>query len=190
MPGSARRSRDSNSAVAPRAALVGLGVAAKIVPAILIPLWARHPFPRADRPGGPRRLLAYIGGLVIAALLTGGGLLLDGTQGLRDFWSRTVGYQAGRESPFSIWGQHDWLRPVHIAVGVIVVLAALLVLRWPRRLDIVQWAAISAALMIGFELLLTHWFYLYIPWFLPLVLFVVVPEWPRRERDPHAMVTA
>ena len=67
----------------------------------------------------------------------------------------------------------------------LAVLAALLVLRWPRRLDIVQWAAISAALMIGFELLLTHWFYLYIPWFLPLVLFVVVPQWPRRERDPE-----
>jgi len=166
-----------------RGLMIGLGVAAKIVPAILIPLWARHPFPRRDLATGARRLGAYIGGLVIAALLTGWVLFLDGTDGIRAFWSRTVGYQADRESPFSIWGQYEWLRPVHLAVGALVVLAALLVLRWPRRLDIVQWAAISAALLIGFELVLTHWFYLYIPWFLPLVILVVVPDWP----DPDPM---
>jgi hypothetical protein len=57
-----------------------------------------------------------------------------------------------------------------------VVLGAIAVLRWPRRIDLVQWAALSAAVLIGFELTLTHWFYLYIPWFLPLVLFVVVPD--------------
>lgn len=166
-----------------RGLMIGLGVAGKIVPAILIPLWARHPFPRRDPADAPRRLVAYIGGLVIAALLTGWVLFLDGTDGLRAFWSRTVGYQADRESPFSIWGQYDWLRPMHLAVGALVVLAALLVLRWPRRLDLVQWSAISAALLIGFELVLTHWFYLYIPWFLPLVILVVVPSWP----DPDPM---
>jgi hypothetical protein len=166
-----------------RGLMIGLGVAAKIVPAILIPLWARHPFPRADRAGGPRRLGGYVMGLVLAALLTGWVLFLDGTDGLRAFWSRTVGYQAGRESPFSLWGQHPSLRPLHIAVGVLVVLAALLVMRWPRRLDLVQWAAISAALLIGFELVLTHWFYLYIPWFLPLVILVVVPDWPDPEPE-------
>lgn len=168
-----------------RGAMIGLGVAAKVAPAILVPLWARHPFPRRDPASGPRRLLAYLGGLALAALLTGWVLFLDGTDGIRAFWSRTIGYQADRESPFSIWGQYDGLRPVHIAVGVLVVLAALLVLRWPRRLDIVQWAAISAALLIGFELVLTHWFYLYIPWFLPLVILVVVPDWPDPDPQPN-----
>lgn len=167
-----------------RGLMIGLGVAAKIVPAILVPLWARHPFPRRDAAGGPRRLAWYIGGLVLAALLTGWVLLLDGTDGIRAFWSRTVGYQADRDSPFSIWGQYDWLRPGQLAVGALVVLAALLVLRWPRRLDLVQWAAISAALLIGFELVLEHWFYLYIPWFLPLVILVVVPDWPDPEPEP------
>jgi len=167
-----------------RGVMIGLGVAAKIVPAILVPLWARHPFPRADRANGPRRLAVYIGGLAIAALLTGWVMFLDGTDGIRSFWSRTIGYQAERESPFSIWGQYEWLRPVHLAVGALVILAALVVMRWPRRLDVVQWAAISAALMIGFELVLTHWFYLYIPWFLPLVILVVVPAWPDPEPEP------
>ena len=167
-----------------RGLMIGLGVAAKIVPAILVPLWARHPFPRRDAAGGPRRLARYIGGLVLAALLTGWVLFLDGTDGIRAFWSRTVGYQADRDSPFSIWGQYDWLRPGQLAVAALVVLAALLVLRWPRRLDLVQWAAISAALLIGFELVLEHWFYLYIPWFLPLVILVVVPDWPDPEPEP------
>ena len=32
----------------------------------------------------------------------------------------------------------------------------------------------SAAVLIGFELVLTHWFYLYIPWFFPFVAFAVL----------------
>ncbi len=166
-----------------RGLMIGLGVAAKIVPGLLIPLWARHPFPRRGSAGGARRLGAYVAGLVAAALLTGWVMFLDGLDGVRAFWSRTVGYQMDRESPFSIWGQYPGLRPVHLALGILVLLGALVVLRWPRRIDLVQWAALSAAIVIGFEITLTHWFYLYIPWFLPLVLLVVVPEWPTRTPD-------
>lgn len=167
-----------------RGLMLGLGIAAKIVPVILVPLWARHPFPRANPAAGRRRLLRYVLGLVIAGLLTGWVLFLDGLDGVTAFWSRTVGYQADRESPFSIWGQYPGLSWVHTAVMIAAVVGALAVLRWPRKLDLVQWAALGAAVMIALELTLTHWFYLYIPWFLPLVLFVVVPQWPRRERDP------
>ena len=42
--------------------------------------------------------------------------------------------------------------------------------------------ALSGALIIGVELTLTHWFYLYIPWFLPFALLAFVPEWGRRLR--------
>jgi hypothetical protein len=28
--------------------------------------------------------------------------------------------------------------------------------------------------LIGFELVLTHWFYLYIPWFFPFVAYAVI----------------
>ncbi len=108
---------------------------------------------------------------------------LDGFEGGRAFWSRTVGYQSGRDSPFSLWGQYASLDWVHLGVMIAVVMGGLAALRWPRRLDLVQWAALGAAILIGFEITLNHWFYLYIPWFLPLVLFVVVPTWPRRERE-------
>jgi hypothetical protein len=37
-----------------------------------------------------------------------------------------------------------------------------------------QLAALTGALLIGFELVLTHWFYLYIPWFFPFVAFAVL----------------
>ena len=128
--------------------------------------------------------MRYLLGLAIAGLLTGWVLLLNGLDGVTAFWSRTIGYQSGRDSPFSIWGQYPGLSWLHLAVMAAVVLGAVAVLRWPRGIDLVQWAALSAAVLIGLELTLTHWFYLYIPWFLPLVLFVVVPEWPRRAREP------
>ena len=47
-------------------------------------------------------------------------------------------------------------------------------LRASRARTCVQLAALSAALLIGFELVLTHWFYLYIPWFFPFVAFALL----------------
>jgi hypothetical protein len=167
-----------------RGLMLGLALASKFAPAVLLPLWSRRPFPRGG--GGWRALLAYLAGLAGAAVLTGWVLLLDGLDGVRAFWSRTVGYQLGRDSPFSIWGQYPGLRPVQIALMVLVGVAALLVLRWPRRLDLLTMAALSGALMVAAELTLTHWFYLYIPWFLPFALLAMVPDWPPPGRPQHA----
>ena len=44
-------------------------------------------------------------------------------------------------------------------------------------------SALSGALLIGLELTVTHWFYLYIPWFLPFALVAMVPDWPPPARD-------
>ncbi len=163
-----------------RGLMLGLALASKFAPAVLLPLWSRHPFPRGR--GGPRALLAYAGGLAGAVALTGWVLLLDGGDGVRAFWSRTIGYQLDRDSPFSIWGQHPGLRPLQIVLMVGVGVAALAVLRWPRRLDLLTMAALSGALIVGIELTLTHWFYLYIPWFLPFALLAMVPDWPPPSR--------
>lgn len=166
-----------------RGIMLGLALGTKFAPAILLPLWSRRPFPR---PAPGRNLLPFLGGLAIAAVLTGWVLLLDGTDGVRAFWSRTVGYQLDRDSPFSIWGQHPGLRPVQIGLMVVVAVAALAVLRWPRRLDMLTMTALSGALMIGIELTVTHWFYLYIPWFLPFALVAMVPDWPPPRRARRA----
>jgi hypothetical protein len=162
-----------------RGLLLGLAIAAKFGPAVLLLLWARHPSATAGPRAGPLR---YAGGLALAAALTGWVLLLDGLDGPRAFWDRTLGYQIGRESPFSVWGQHEWLRPAQLALTAAVVVAAVVVVRWPRRLDLLTMAALSGALMIATQLTLTHWFYLYIPWFLPFVLLAVVPDWPAARR--------
>jgi hypothetical protein len=44
----------------------------------------------------------------------------------------------------------------------------------PRRKSPLQLAALTAALLLGFELVLTHWFYLYVPWFFPFAAFAVL----------------
>lgn len=169
-----------------RGIALGLAVLSKFTPAILLVLWGRHPFPHRAR--GRRRLPAYVAGLIIATLATGWVVLLDGGDGLRAFWSRTIGFQLDRESPFSLWGQYTWLRPAQVALGVAVLLAAVAVARWPRRLDFRAFAALSGALILGVQLAMTHWFYLYIPWFLPFALVAMMPEWPApiRSRAPSA----
>jgi hypothetical protein len=55
----------------------------------------------------------------------------------------------------------------------------------PRRRDLVGLAALAAAVTIGAQLGVTHWFYLYIVWFLPFVLVALFARYgdiapPRR----------
>ncbi len=50
---------------------------------------------------------------------------------------------------------------------VALVVGALALGRWPARARRCRLAAFTAALLVGFELVLTHWFYLYLPWFFP-----------------------
>ncbi len=45
-------------------------------------------------------------------------------------------------------------------------------------------AALTGALLIGFQLTLTHWFYLYIPWFFPFVALAVLAPLPARPPAP------
>jgi hypothetical protein len=158
---------------AARGALVGLASAAKFAPLALAPLFARlgRPF---------RYAVACALGIVAASLP----FLPDG--GLRDFYDTTLGFHAGRESPFSIWGQEpglDWLQTVVKAAAA--VLAAVLAFV-PRKRDGVQVAALGAAVLIGLQLATVHWFYLYIVWFAPLVLVALFAA----QRDRSATVSA
>ena len=70
-----------------------------------------------------------------------------------------------------------FLQPIAIALLVAGAIACYFV---PRRKRPLELAALTAALLIGFELTLTHWFYLYIPWFFPFVAFVVLATRRRR----------
>jgi hypothetical protein len=108
------------------------------------------------------------------------------------FWTRTLKTQINRESPFSLW---DWrqyhasglpnLHVVQRVLEVLLVVAAVAFAFVPRRKSPLQLAALTGVLLIGFELVLTHWFYLYIPWFFPFVAFALLTPGGRRDAEPE-----
>jgi hypothetical protein len=152
---------------------------------LLVPLWATYPDVRRWRP-----LLAYAAGFAVATLAVFSILLLDPNpvHAARVFWDRTIPEQIGRDSPFSLWDwrqYHAGLPDLHVLQYVLegfLVVATLLVAFVPRRKSPLQLAALSAALLLGFEVVLTHWFYPYIAWFFPFVVFAVLA--PAAERVP------
>ncbi len=93
--------------------------------------------------------------------------------GLGTVWDRTIGYQAGRDSPFSIWGQVSGLEPLRIAILAAVAGLSVLFAFRPKHKTLTQVAALGAALLIGLQLTMHHWFYLYIVWFFPLFLVAI-----------------
>jgi hypothetical protein len=167
-----------------RLAAVGRGVVAalggltKFGPFALAPLLARGAgvWPRR------RSLIAYALAFaltVVAAMLP---VLLQGN--LHTFWHDTIAYQASRPSPFSIWGLWGGLGiEQHLVQGLTVLLAfgAAFI---PWRRGPVEVAALAAAIMIGVELSLTHWFYLYIVWFFPVALVALLAAQPAYAAEP------
>ena len=167
-----------------RGALAALATLTKFAPALLIPMLATYnpsstggvedgssPAAREDDETSPatgpvvRRFgIAFI---ATAALLMAWPAI---DPGLSTVWERTIGYQAGRASPFSLWGQVGGLEPIRVAILVAVIAAAAAFAFWPRGKDLTQVAALGAALLIGLQLTAQHWFYLYIVWFFPLLL--------------------
>jgi hypothetical protein len=159
---------------------------------LVLPLWASYPERRL------KPALRFGGGAALATAAAFSILLMEPSLGhaLRVFFDRTVRWQVGRDSPFSLW---DWgqyhargipdLHLVQRALEALLVGGALAAGLWPRRKSPLQLAALTAALLAGFELVLTHWFYLYLPWFFPFAAFALLapvtaelPE-PVLERD-------
>lgn len=106
--------------------------------------------------------------------------------GLKTFYDRTIATQAGRESPFSIWGQTS-LEPLRIALLIATGALSLLFAFRPRRKSLVQLAALSAALLILLQLTLHHWFYLYVVWFYPLLLIAISTVEGTRDTPPNGL---
>jgi hypothetical protein len=162
---------------AARGAFSALAGLTKFGPLILAPLLAAGTGERRLRP----LILFGIAFVVTAAVVTIP-LLPDG--GLRELYDRSLGYQASRGSPFSVWGQApslDWLQTASKLFAVALAFAFFFV---PRRRSPVQLAALAAVLLIAVQVTANHWFYPYTVWFAPLVLVAVLS----RERGPEPAV--
>ena len=178
-----------------RGIFVALAGWTKFAALLLLPLWASYPHWRRR----PLEKALYAGGVLVGTALAFWILLLepDPLHAARVFWDRTFGWQLSRPSPFSIWNWDEYpgfpdLHHVQTALKIGLVVAALALYFVPRTKSPLQLAALSGALLIGFELVLTHWFYLYIPWFFPFVAFAVLapalvrlPEAEAAERSPE-----
>jgi hypothetical protein len=188
-----------------RGAFLALAGWSKFGALLLVPLWGSYPEAKLPvrarartsgggpgEPGGSpgaSRIALFAAGFAAATAAAFSILLLEPrpAHAARVFWDRTFGWQVGRDSPFSIWGWGQYHAAgipdlgafQQIAIGLLVV-GAIACYFVPRRKTPLQLAALTAAVLIGFELTLTHWFYLYIPWFFPFVAFVVLAARRRR----------
>jgi hypothetical protein len=164
----------------------------KFATLVVVPLWLTYPGPIRR----PRPALAFAGGFVLATAVAFSILLLDAhpIQAAETFYDRTLKTQITRDSPFSLW---DWAQyhargipDLHIEQRILeglLVLGAVAAAFVPARKTPIQLAALTGALLIGFELVLTHWFYLYIAWFFPFAAFALLATGAgSAQREPSA----
>jgi hypothetical protein len=159
-----------------RGIFVALSSWTKFATLVVAPMWLTY----SEVRWRPRRLVAFAGGFVLATAAAFSILVLEPNpvHAAHVFFQRTIKNQIDRQSPFSLW---DWrqyhargipnLHVVQYVLEALLVAASVAFAFVPRRKSPLQLAALTGALVIGFELVLTHWFYLYIPWFFPFVAF-------------------
>ncbi len=136
----------------------------------------------AHLPGaeGRGRRWAYAGGFAIATAAAFSILLLEPNplHAARVFWDRTTRLADRARSRRSRSGTGGSTTP---GCPTCTCCSSCSAARWssaaiafalcPRRKSPLQLAALTAVLLGGFELVLTHWFYLYLPWVFPFLAF-------------------
>ncbi len=153
-----------------RGASVAAGFAVKLFPLVLGPLWISY--------DGLRRKP------IIDFVLGGGGVLLltfwvvwlDGHpfEATKLFYQKTLAFQGDRVSPWTLYTQVPDLAFLQKPVTALVIFIALLVAFVPRRKTLRRLAALSAAIVIGFQLTVNYWFYAYVTWFEPFVFVALL----------------
>jgi hypothetical protein len=160
---------------AARGGMLALATGAKFAPAMLAPMLLTYQ---------SKRRSAALFAVGFAALSAAAMLWPALDPGLGTVYERTIAYQSGRDSPFSIWGQLPSLEPLRIAILVSTAALSLLLAFRPRDKSLVQVAALGAALLIALQLTMHHWFYLYIVWFYPLLLIALASSTIRPPEEP------
>jgi Glycosyltransferase family 87 len=173
-----------------RGSFAALSAWTKFASLVVLPLWSGYPDTRPLRPR-----LRFVSGFLVATAVAFVVLLFDPSplHAVRTFYRDTFAYQFGRSSPFSLW---DWrqyhakglpnLRWVQRVLYGLLVAGALALGRWPRRRSPLRLAAYTGVLLVGFEVVLTHWSWLYLPWFFPFVAFALLL--PSGSGEPSAVL--
>ncbi len=156
-----------------RGAFAVLAGLTKFAPLALAPLLATHGLSeQPSRRARARPLATFILAFAaVGALVSIPALSHDS---LHTIYERTFAYQSDRQSPFSVWGLYGGLGGPQGAVQLAAVVLAIALAVLPRRADVVGLAAACGAVVIAVQLGIDHWFYLYIPWFFPLVLIALL----------------
>jgi hypothetical protein len=162
---------------AARGAVAALSGLSKLGSLGLVPLMATH---GATRGRWMATVVRFTLAFVLVAAVVSLPILLRG-ESLRTVYDQTIGFQAARGAPFSVWGLYDLTGPQHVwqAAAALFALAAALI---PRRRDVVGLAAVAAAIVIALQLGVTYWFYLYLVWFFPFLAVAVFARF--RVPDP------
>jgi hypothetical protein len=163
----------SKAGTASRGAFAALAGLTKFAPLALAPLLATHNLPRERGWVSLQALRSRAFALFVLAFVATAALVSIPAfthDSLHTIFERTIVYQANRGSPFSVWGLYGGLHGLQLAVQLAALALALALAVVPRRADLVGLAAGSAAVVIATQLGIEHWFYLYIPWFFPLVM--------------------
>jgi hypothetical protein len=152
------------------AALAGL---TKFAPLALAPLFLRGV---GDRAPNRREIARYVLSFALTAFVVMLPVILENNW--HAFWRDTIAYQAGRTSPFSIWGLWGGLGfEQHLVQGATVALGVA-VLFVPRRRGVIEVAALAGAILIALQLSAGYWLYSYIVWFFPMVAVAVFGSFP------------
>ncbi len=173
-------------ALSARGAFAALAGLTKFAPLALAPLLATHGLDEERRRS--RALALFVVGFAAAAALAFVPALSHDS--LHTIYERTIVYQANRGSPFSVWGLYGGLGGLQLAVEIAAVALALGLAVLPRRPDLVGLAAACAAVIIATQLGIEHWFYLYIPWFFPLIMLALLGRFSDPARPAPAVASS
>ena len=182
-----------------RGATVLAGFSVKLFPLLLVPLWMFH--------DGRKRAPLYdfvLGGIIVVVLsfwvLFLGGHPIDSA---KLFYEKTLAFQGGRKTPWTIFTQLPEVAFLKRPLQAATILLALVVIVLPRKKTVRRLAALSAAIVILFQLTTNYWFYTYVIWFEPFIFLALLPatnektplDGPREEpeqksKEEHQMEAA
>jgi len=154
-----------------RGATIAAGFAVKLYPLILGPLWITYDGHRR------RPITDFVLGGIGVLLLCFWVLLLDGhpLDAVRLFYEKTLAFQGDRVSPWTIFTQVPALGFLQRPLMAFAIFLAIVVAFVPRKKTVRRLAALSAAVVIAFQLTTNYWFYPYVIWFEPFVFLALLP---------------